>query len=613
MSLETEIEPGNDWLHARADSLIWVMGRLKPGVSRAQAESNLDQIANQLAHTYPNLLAPNTKFHLTAPGLIGNRLRKPIAGFGIVLTSLAAAGLLLACVNLAGMLLARAADRHREIGIRLAVGATKFQLLCQLMTESLLLAAIGGILGFATADIACRLFSSWHPNIDLPIRTVLYPDSAVLWFTAAVALAATILFGLVPALQAMGTDVIPSLKNEPISIRLRRWSVRDVLATGQIALSVILVICSVLVVRSLQHALSLNLGFNPNNAVSVSFDLRMKGYNQESSRRFDDTLLAKASELPGIQYAGIVDFLPLGGAGSSNLISRGDRPLPKPSERQWAWLYNISPGYLQAAGTHLLSGRDIDAHDREGATRVALVNEALARLLYGKADPLGKYVRLGSDSKDKGLEIIGVVETGKYLSLGEDPHAAVFLPIAQVGTGWTTLVARTLLPPSEAIAMLRKTILDLNPDLALFNAGSLKEQLAMPLFPARAAAIVLGVFGVIAMILAATGLFALMAYSVSRRTHEIGIRMALGAQPFQVVSSIFGRTLLLCAIGISLGTIVTLVAGKLLSAILYGFSPYDPVSYIIALLLMTAVALAASWNPATRAIRIDPAHSLREQ
>jgi ABC-type antimicrobial peptide transport system permease subunit len=161
--------------------------------------------------------------------------------------------------------------------------------------------------------------------------------------------------------------------------------------------------------------------------------------------------------------------------------------------------------------------------------------------------------------------------------------------------------------------MLRKTILDLNPDLALFNAGSLKEQLAMPLFPARAAAIVLGVFGVIAMILAATGLFALMAYSVSRRTHEIGIRMALGAQPFQVVSSIFGRTLLLCAIGISLGTIVTLVAGKLLSAILYGFSPYDPVSYIIALLLMTAVALAASWNPATRAIRIDPAHSLREQ
>ncbi len=617
MSMELEMEPGNDWFHSRYASNIWTMGRLKPGVSRAQAEADLNRIARQLARAYPDALDPRISFHLTRPGLIGGALRRPITGFGIVLTSIAAAGLLLACINLAGMLLARASDRRREVAIRLALGASRFQLLRQLMTESLLLATGGSLLGFGIAVGACRMFSSWRPAFDIPISTALSPDGAVLCFTLAVSISTTLLFGLAPALQAIRTDVIPSLKNEPVSVRLRRWNIRDLQVVGQIALSVILVISSVLVVRSLQHALTLNLGFNPNNAVSVSFDLRLKGYSGERSRRFDAELVRKVSALPGIESVGIINNMPLHiDHQNNNVVSRTDRPVPKPGERSGAVgavIYNISPGYLQAAETKLLLGRDLNSFDRQGAPPVAIVNQALTHLLFGNEEPLGKHLRMSLNAADKGVEIVGVVETGQYEYLGEDPKPVVYLPIAQTGTDWTTLVARTRLPAHTATELLRKTALDLNPELSFSNAGSLKEQLALPLFPARAAAIVLGVFGMLAMVLAATGLFALVAYAVARRTREIGIRMALGAQTFQVLSSVLGRTLVLCAVGISAGTIITLAAGRLLSAVIYGVGPRDPATYGIALVLMTAVALLACWQPAARAVRIDPAGALREQ
>jgi predicted permease len=407
-------------------------------------------------------------------------------------------------------------------------------------------------------------------------------------------------------------NIVPSLKNEPVSHRFRVLTIRDLLVISQIALSVILVISSVLVVRSLQHALSLNLGFNPSHAVSLSFDLRLKGYSAEKSRRFDDQLAQRASALPGIDSAGIISSLPLSMAhGNSNVISRADRLVPK--YPPGAIIYNISPGYLRAAGTKLLLGRNIDRHDRQGTPRVALVNQALAHLLFKNEDPLGKHVRMSLDPADKGVEIVGVVETGKYESLSEAPHPAVFLPIAQTDTGWTTLVARTDLPAAQATKLLTKTVLDMNPQLTVTNAGSLKDQLALPLFPARIAAIVLGIFGALAMVLAATGLFALMAYAVARRTREIGIRMALGARPSQVLSSVLRRTLVLCAIGIGLGILAALAVGRLLSAVLYGVSPHDPVTYAISVLLMIAVAFLACWRPARRAIHIDPATTLREQ
>jgi predicted permease len=512
MSMEREIEGGYDWLHQRYASNAWIMGRLKNGVTHAQATANLDQIAHRLAQTYPNQIDAKARFHLSRPGLVGTALRRPITSFAIVLIGIATAGLLLACANLAGMLLGRASDRQREIGIRLAIGAGKWQVFRQLMLESLLLACTGGLCGFALAMTACRIFSAWQPAFDLPLNTTLQPNWIVSCFSLLVTLSTTVLFGLVPALQAVQTAVLPSLKNEPSSNRLRKWSVRDLLVVGQIALSVVLVICSALVARSLQQALRLNLGFNPNNAASVSFDLRTNDYSTENSRRFDATLLERASALPGMEAVGIINNPPLRMSHeNSGTISRADRPVPKPADRRGAVIYKISPGYLKAAGTRLLSGRDVNVYDRDGVERVAVVNEALTHLLFGKDDPLGRYVRLSNDDADRGLKIVGVVETGKYEYLGEDPHPAVFLPIAQTETAWTTLVARSSLPSAAATELLRKTVLDLNPELTLSNTGSLKDQMALPLFPARAAATVLGIFGALAMLLAATGLFALMA------------------------------------------------------------------------------------------------------
>lgn len=612
MSMELQVEPGNDWLHSRLSGNIWTMGRLKPTVTRVQAEADLNRIGQDLASAYPNLFDRKTRFHLSPPGLIGNALRGPITGFGVVLMSIGSLVLILACVNLAGMLTARAADRRHEIGIRLALGAGKLRLLRQLMTESLLLAASGGLLGFGIAFGACRLFSGWRLSIDIPFEVALRPDPAVLCFTAAAALSTTLIFGLMPALQAIRTDLIPNLKNAPVN-RFRRWSTRDIIVTGQIAVSVILVICSVLVVRSLQHALGLNLGFEPANAVSVSFDLRLQGYDKKRSRTFDTELISRVSVLPGIQAAGIVNNLPLRLGENNQVVSRTDRPVPRPSERHGAIVYNISPGYFRAAGTKLVVGRDIDIHDREGAPAVTIVNQALADVLFPKENPLGRRLRMSLDPADPGREIVGIVETGKYESLGEDPKPVVFLPIEQTGTAETTLVARTALPLRETTDLLRKTVLDLDPELTLYNMGGLQDQLALPLFPARAAAIVLGVFGLLAIVLAATGLFALMAYAVARRTREIGIRMALGARLGQVLSLVLLRTLVLCTIGVAIGAFVTLAAGRLLSAILYGVSPRDPVTYVTAILLMAVVALLACWSPATRAIRIDPACTLREE
>jgi predicted permease len=612
MSMELEVQPGSAWTKWRTSQNAWTLGRRKPGVTRAQAEANLDQIASQLARTYPNEVSPKEKFQLSSPGLIGQALRGPVTSFGVVLMGVAGLGLLLACVNLAGMLLARASDRRREVGIRLALGAGRGQLLRQLMTESLLLAMSGGLLGFGLALAACSFLSSWHPSFDLPINVALHPNAMVLSFTVAAAFLTTILFGLAPALQTIRIDLIPSLKNEAVSAKLRRWSVRDLVVTGQIALSVTLVICSALVVRSLQHALSLNLGFNPNGAAAVSFDLGLKGYNQDRMRQFDADLLAKAAVLPGIESTGIINTLPLRMEGrDGEFIWRAERPLPKPAERRVAMVYNISPGYLRAAGTALISGRNINAHDRSGSLPVAIINETFARLLFGKENPLGAHVRVSSAPGP--IEVVGIVEDGKYQSLGEDPRPAVFLPMTQATTRWTTLVARSSLPASTVTALLRKSVLDLDPEITLFNTGGLKEQLALPLFPARMAAIVLGVFGIFAMALAGSGLFALMSYAVARRTREIGIRMALGARRPQVLSSLLGRTLLLCAVGTGVGAIATLAAGRLLSAVLYGVSPRDPATYGAALFLMIAVALLACWTPASRAIRTDPVRALREE
>ncbi|MGA2186681.1 MAG: ABC transporter permease [Bryobacteraceae bacterium] len=611
MSMEAQIEPGRYWLDDRRDSNIWVLGRLKPGVSPNQAEASLNRIATQLAHDYP--FDEGMHIQLSPPGLLGHYFRKPVMAFTTVLMGVAGVVLLLSCLNLAGLLLARASDRRREMALRLALGARRVRLVRQLLTESLLLALGGGAAGALLALWIARAAERIYLPFDIPANTSLAVDFRVLLFTFAAALLAVVLFGLAPALQTVRVDLVPALKNEQTTGRLRHWHLRDLIVAAQIALSFVLLVSSVLVMRSLRHALDVDLGFQPDGAVSVSFDLGLQGYSEARGRAFQEAVLQKAAALPGVQAVGTSNNVPLRLGTNNNNVSAVGKPIPPENQLRSAMMYDISPGYFAAAGTRLLAGRDIDWRDRAGAPLVAVVNRAFARELFPDETAIGRHFRFGSDPQAPPCEIVGIVEDGKYQSLGEGPEPVVFEPLAQHYNPWTALVVRTSLPSGQATGSLRRLIAEMDPSLPLFSTGSLREQLAYPLFPAHAAAVILGAFGFIAVVLAATGVFALVAYAVSKRTREIGIRMALGAGAGRVLSTVLGRTGILLLAGITAGVLIALVAGRSLSAVLYGVGPNDPPTYAIVLALMAAIGVFSCWFPVRRALRIDPARSLREE
>lgn len=612
MSMERRIDPGSRWLEDRAESMIWLLGRLKPGITRTQAQASLARVSHQLAREYSQT-SVGMRIELGTPGLVGKALRGPITAFAAVVTTVGALVLLLACINLAGLLLARVSDRRKEIAVRLSIGASRAQILRQLLTESFVLAAGGTVTGAAFALAASRALGLWHPPFDLPANTSFAPDAHVFFFAILIASVTALLCGLAPALHATRVDLVPALKSAAAHQPLRRLTTRDLLIVSQVALSVVLLISSVLVVRSLYNALKMNLGFNPEQAVSVSFDLGLQGYNEMRGREFQARMLAKASLLPGVQAAGLINNPPLRLGENDKDISIPGRPRLPGTAPISARIFNISPGYLRAAGTRLIAGRDIDIHDRAGTPLVALVNETFVREFFAGKNPVGAEFSLGSSPREKPIRIAGIVQDGKYEFLSEDPTPAVFVPFSQAYNGWTTVVVRTSLPAEQATDLLRRNVADLDSDLPLFNSGSLKDQLAFPLFPARLAAIILGAFGALAAMLAAIGVFAMVSFGVAQRSREIGIRMALGARAGQVLAFVLHRTVILCAAGIVAGTVFTFAAARLLSTLLYGVSSRDPLTYAIAISLMSAVAVVACWYPAHRAIRIDPAKTLRAQ
>jgi macrolide transport system ATP-binding/permease protein len=612
MSMAGQIEPGERWLDSRSTTNVWMLGRLKAGVSRMQAEASLNPIAKQLAREYPST-AEGMTIELSTPGLVGKALRGPITAFAGVLMGVAALVLLLACFNLAGMLVASAADRRKEIAVRLALGASRAQLVRQLLTESLLLAVTGATAGLLVSTWLAGLFSTWQPPFDLPINTTLVIDARVVLFAVASALFATLLFGLVPALQATRPSLVPALKDAAVVERVRRWHIRDLLVAAQIMLSVMLLIASLLMIRSLQRALHLDLGFDPEHAVSVSFDLGLEGYSEARGRAFQQQVHERVAALAGVSAAGLIDYMPLRVGNSVDNVSIVGGSTPPRDERVTAVLYSVSAGYFAAAGTQRLAGRAIDTHDRAGSLPVAVVNETFVRRLLGREQPIGKRLRFGHPPAGNTIEIVGVVEDGKYQSLGEDPTPAVYSPMAQRYNGWTTLVVRSSLPPERTVQLIRTAMLDLDPALTLFNVGTLKDQLAFPLFPVRVAASVLGVFGLLAIVLSSTGVFALVAHAVSRRTREIGIRMALGAGWRQVLGAVLGRTIIVWVIGSLLGSIIALTGSQAMSAILYDVSPRDPIAYVSALLLTGAVAILACLSPARRAMRVNPVETVRQE
>ena len=609
MSMEQELAGANN-LDNRSKRTFFSVGRLKPGVSVAQAEAALNGIGKQLAQEYP-AEDGGMQVLLTPPGLAGAFLREPIIGFVAAMFGVSCLVLLVACVNLASMLLARAGDKRKETAIRLALGASRFVLIRQQLTENLMVALMGGAGGALLATWFMSALAAWHPPVSIPLIVSAPVDYRVFLFALAVSTVTALMFGLLPAVQATKTDLIPALKNEASTSRFRYWHLRDYMVAAQVCLSVLLLFCSVLVVKSLQRSLDAPIGFDPHGLATVEFDLNMQGYDESRGRDFEKRMLEKVRQLPGIESAALVEHIPLTlGVPWSPVYVEG-KPVPKrASDVPNPYDFVITPDYFRTMRTHFVSGRDFDAQDKQGAKRVAIVNTAFVKRLLDGGNALGR--RFSTSPAGQPIEIVGVVETGKYYNLTERSSPAFWMPLEISYRPSAALVAHArTTPPESVLPSIRGVVRELDPSIALFASGSVEDQLSWTFFPARIAAFMLSCFGVLALVLSATGIYGVMAYAVSRRTREIGIRMAVGATQRQVLTSVARSAAILIGVGLALGLGMALAAGRFLEKILYGVKPGDPVTFAIVFAIMLGVGAAATFLPARRATRIDPMQALR--
>ncbi len=609
--MQAQIDVGWYYLEARDFATFFAQGRLKPGVTARQAEAEIKTIAAQLAHEFPEENEGMT-IALSPAGLLGSRMRGPVIGFAGVLLAMVGLVLLLACTNLANLLLARATERRKEIAVRLAIGASRWRLVRQLLTESMLLATSGGALGLLLAYWLVDAIMAFKPPIDVGLSTELHIDGRVLLFTAVVSALTGVVFGLLPALQATKPDLAPALKNEVSLGGYRRSWLRNGLVVLQISLSLLLLICAGLVLRGLQRAQSLNPGFTLQRALELSFDLSLQGYDGPRTQEFKQRLLERVRALPGVQYAGLSNCVPLSLRVNNNSIYVEGQPEQRGMNVPLAMTSSASPGFLSALGTRLLQGRDFTEQDGASNRGVAVVNETFARRFWPGQSALGKHFSQDS-SAGPWIEVVGVIEDGKYFSLSEEATSFVYTNLSPQSGGYLTMVVRTASEPQNAMAAIRREFQQLDATLPVYNVKTIIEHMALPLFPARVAATLLGGFGLLAQLLAAIGIFGVMSYAVTQRTREIGIRMALGAQALGIFKLVVGQGLKLTALGLAIGLAGAFVGTRLMSGLLYGVSALDVVTFAGVSLLLALVALLACYIPARRAMKVDPMVALRRE
>jgi len=603
-----EIEPDSTWLEQRGDDNLFVVGRLKPGVTWAQAESALAAITLQLGKEYPHE-NEGRGVRLLTPGLFIPDIRNSVISFSSVLMGVVGLVLLLACVNLANLLLARATERRKELAIRVAMGASRVRIVRQLITETLMLSLGGGLGGILIAAWINAIVSSMKLPTDLAFVIDLQLDWRVLLFAFGISLATGIAFGLLPALQSSRPDLVPALKDEKSMAGFRRSRLRNALVVVQVALSLVLLVCAGLVVRSLQVAQRTRPGFNPENAVALSYDLGLQGYTEEKGRAFHKQILERGRSLPGVRSLALVSTLPLSLDYSYSSIYVEGQAITGSTNLPVAVPNEITPNYFHTMEIPL-RGRDFSDHDDKTESRVAIVNETFAKRFFPGRDAIG--ARFNFNGPDKPYwEIVGVAADGKYNSLGEDAKPAFYRPMLRDYSTSATLVARITGDSQSAIAALRNEVQHLDSTLPIYNARTLTDHMKFPLLPFRIAAIVLGSFGLLAIILAAIGIYGVMSYVVAGRTREVGVRIALGAARSNVLLLIMRQGMSLALIGMMFGLLGAFGAGQLLVKVLFGVSPADPLTFAGVSLLLALVAALACYIPARRATKVDPLVALR--
>ncbi len=603
--------PALEFFTSRRALIFEAVGRLKPGVSLEQAQANVDAIGKGLEEAFPtDFRGRSLAVRPITDGNFPPQFQQQLVLAGSVLMGVVGLVLLIACANVANLLLARATARRQEIAVRLAVGAGRARLVRQLLTESVLLAALGGIGGIAVAYWARDLIWASRPVFIQPGTVDLQFDGRVLAFTAGVSLLTGLIFGLAPALQGSRADLITELKDRTSAPSGHRWyGARNLLVMAQVALSFVALASAGMFLRSLANARGIDPGFDGSRLAVLGINPGTQGFDEARTRELYRRVTERISGVAGVEAVTLATSVPLFGGGFGRTVFRDGQDPKDPRNGRMTQMSQVAGGYFEAIGIPVVKGRGITSADRAGSTPVAVINEAMAKQIWPNEDPVGRTLRIfGNDTP---WQIVGVAKTVKYNFIGEDATAYFYLPIEQLHDSQVTVHVRASGDPSPVLGTVRRELQQLEPDLPLLNVSTYAAVFGQALWAPRMAAWLLGIFAGLALLLAAIGLYGVLAYSVSQRTRELGIRLALGAREGDVQRMVVRQGVMLALCGLVPGLLASWALSRVITRLLYDVAAGDTVTFASVPVLLLVVAVIATIVPAWRASRVDPAVALR--
>jgi predicted permease len=600
-----------DFFNDRRGLLVITFGRLKPGVSLPAAEASLKTMAAHLEAEFPkDNRGRSVALTPLAEAAVGANNHAQFALAGSLMMGVVGLVLLIACVNLANLLLAQGARRQKEISLRAALGANRSRIVRQMLTESMLLSLAGGAVGLAIAYAGRSILWSFRPPFIEQSSIDLSLDSRVLLFTLGVAILTGFIFGLVPAVKASRPDLMDTLKagGRGGTMGWKRDPLRSLLVISEMALALIALVGTGLFLRSMQNAQKIDLGFESKNLLVMNFDLGALHYEEGRGEQFYRAAVERAKSSPGIASASIASNGPFGGGFARTIYPEG-RDEASGYRGTLTIVNDITPDYFETLRIPFVRGRSFNDGDRKETAAVAIASEAMVKQYWPNEDAIGKRFHFFGDTTLR--EVVGVAANSVIFQIGEDPQPIVFLPMTQDYVPAATLHVRTTAAPESALATTRTALQSLDPDLAITNVFTIEDIVGQALWAPRMGGILLAVFGALALLLSAVGVYGVLSYSVNQQTREIGLRMALGAQRRDVLRLILGQGLRLTVLGLGLGVLVALALMRVMVSLLFSVRAYDPSTYTAVTILLTAVALLACYIPARRAMRVDPMVALR--